>query len=1169
MDNVIEFVESLKAWEFIVRFARVHNVQPPTSFLKYLAKKNYWFEFAFIGNIFRYQLDQILENAGFFEDLTIREHLMICLNNSHLTLVTNSGHQKPKSSRQNQRKHSHYLPNPSPLISLQSSPESPLKNDPFLTSHHQPSFDQDLWLTILKCHQSQDPPGALLREAKETSSSVMIILAACYEPSSMASYCYSWLVVSIENKDLLNDYSDCLNDQIWPIRRISELFRKLVSLGYTDTLSKGFEIFLPENPIHLFFKFLLQCTKFYEFEESQKILVDFINTCSSLNSNKTIDWNDSDISYLNNEYWIATVCIECIISSLNSSFLSIHLQQKFLSLLVDCNFNEEVHIDEPDFQSLLEIITILSKTTVKIHFDQIKLSEEEFTLTQEIERCIRQLVEIEDFQSALELSKIAHLPCSSIILEQYRNEFKKRLLSATSKSDSALWNKCAHDIRKYEVCFEDAAAFFIEHAEKVESYTEMYEILELALKTLKPISTDQQTIDTVEMAMWKACILAGPAAIEILREKKHFNKLKTELLSGISNLRVSCSLNDESEEQAINALINRFLNVDDLETALRISRIFNYKHKNLQILMLCLSLAEGELSPSQLSPQHQLLLEDSNVKKISQTSTLTNRGPQRRLSASSSSPLNSSIDDNDTNSTTDHQFDCLSLLEKLVKNLEHGRDVGSKVLVLYKLSIYLKRSYRTLLMSRDPMELLYEITNINRANKFALMREVVTAYRIKNTEITKFWAGELVLHLTKQMEENLDESMLMWGYPLHVTFTLSTVLCDDSSSLGWELLKGASMRLGQSLGAQRDVNILKIVVELLVRAHHCFTASCCMEGIASVLRKCQQFSNTLQSLKLWSLLVRLMTGVGRFTEMNYILQILRENDQFEFLLGIGTDKVPGLKIALLEFCKKQYPVDKELFILVSHHFRLYNEIAVMWENEAKGIIRELIRDTRRENIRTLMLNQSVKFTRNDGTERKLQCAMTNYTHATEYYVRDNKLNLANQCCHQAQLVALQISLLSAVAQGQQAPCLLNLTTEEINRSICQTLTFPQALILVQSYAHNADWSSAIYQHVIIHGEGKYLKDFLASKRLTNAIAQDCVCRYRTEKVITKQMTLNMQSLIVELNDIEAKYVLASQLGFKEIVEGLLANDTTGSYLKDTVWKQGFNPQEFIGEKFRG
>lgn len=962
-------------------------------------------------------------------------------------------------------------------------------------------MDQDLWLTILKCHQSQDPPGALLKAAREASASVLVVMAACYEPSSTAAYCYSWLVISIENQDVLIDHSDCLDDQIWSVRRVSSLFRKLVTLGYIDTLSKGFEIFLPESPLHLFFKFLLQCVKFSEFEESQKILVDFINTCSTLKINKTIDWNDSDITYLNNKYWIATVCIECIISALSTNFLSTILQKKFLNLLLDSNFNEELDITEPDFQSLLSIITILSRTSVKMDFDQIKLTCDGFTVTEEIERCVLQLVEAEEFSNALELSKIAHLPCSSIILEQYRNEFRKNLHEASTKLTSVFWNKCACDIRKHEVGFEDAASFFIEHADKV-GYKERYEILELALKTLKPISTDQQIIDTVEMAMWKACILAGPAAIEILREKNHFTKLKTELLAGISNLRVSCCLNDESEENAIHALIDRFLDVDDLETALRISAIFNYKHKCLRILMLCLSLAEGEVSPDQLNPQHQLLLsENSHLKHNPKTSTLTNKGFQRRLSSSSlnlspnpSSDGNEQSSPNESNRIQQSQTDCISLLEKLVKNLAHGMDVGNKILILYKLSTHLKRSYRTLLMSRDPMEMLYEITNINRSNKFALMGEVISAYRIQSTEVTKFLAGDIVIHLTKQVEENLDESMLMWGYPLDVTFRLSTVLCEDPSFLGWELLKSATMRLGQSHGSHRPDSILKIAVELLIKAHHCFTVSCSMEGIASILRKSQQFSNTLQGRKLWSLLVRLVTGVGRFTEMNYILQILKENDQFEFLLGIGTDKISGLKIALLEFCKKQYPDDKELFTLVSHHFRLYNEIAVMWESEAKGIVRELIRETRRENIRTLMMNQVAKFTRNDNTERKLQCAMTNYTHATEYYLRDNKLNLANHCCHQAQLVALQVSLLNGVAQGQQATCLLNLSTEEINKTICQTLNFSQAFILVQSYNHSADWSSAIYHHVIINGEGKYLKDFLASKRLTSAIAQDCVCR---------------------------------------------------------------------------
>lgn len=48
---------------------------------------------------------------------------------------------------------------------------------------------------------------------------------------------------------------------------------------------------------------------------------------------------------------------------------------------------------------------------------------------------------------------------------------------------------------------------------------------------------------------------------------------------------------------------------------------------------------------------------------------------------------------------------------------------------------------------------------------------------------------------------------------------------------------------------------LKTIVELLIKSHDCFTASCNMEGIASVLRKCQSLANMLQIFKHWALLV--------------------------------------------------------------------------------------------------------------------------------------------------------------------------------------------------------------------------------------------------------------------------------------------------------------------------
>lgn len=106
-----------------------------------------------------------------------------------------------------------------------------------------------------------------------------------------------------------------------------------------------------------------------------------------------------------------------------------------------------------------------------------------------------------------------------------------------------------------------------------------------------------------------------------------------------------------------------------------------------------------------------------------------------------------------------------------------------------------------------------------------------------------------------------------------------------------------------------------------------------------------------------------------------------------FLIG----QVPGLKIALLEFLKRQCPDDKELFTLVALHFRLYYEIALMWENEAKEVISNLISEALKECGRGVTgIPVEIKFTRNDNTQKQLQLAVTNFTHATQYYLQVKK-----------------------------------------------------------------------------------------------------------------------------------------------------------------------------------
>lgn len=106
-----------------------------------------------------------------------------------------------------------------------------------------------------------------------------------------------------------------------------------------------------------------------------------------------------------------------------------------------------------------------------------------------------------------------------------------------------------------------------------------YEALKLAYETLKNTEIEQRTIDTLEMAMWKSCILAGPANIEFDRNNNIFNKLKTELLFGLDRLQVGCSLTDETEMHSAGVLIDKLTDLGRVDVALRISTIFNYNHK--------------------------------------------------------------------------------------------------------------------------------------------------------------------------------------------------------------------------------------------------------------------------------------------------------------------------------------------------------------------------------------------------------------------------------------------------------------------------------------------------------------------------------------------------------------------------------------------------------------
>lgn len=60
VENSQQFVNTLKIWDMIVRFAKIHNFSLPTCLLKFLARQNQWFEFLLVCQTFSYPLNQVL-----------------------------------------------------------------------------------------------------------------------------------------------------------------------------------------------------------------------------------------------------------------------------------------------------------------------------------------------------------------------------------------------------------------------------------------------------------------------------------------------------------------------------------------------------------------------------------------------------------------------------------------------------------------------------------------------------------------------------------------------------------------------------------------------------------------------------------------------------------------------------------------------------------------------------------------------------------------------------------------------------------------------------------------------------------------------------------------------------------------------------------------------------
>ncbi|KAI2807893.1 hypothetical protein BLOT_005833 [Blomia tropicalis] len=364
-------------------------------------------------------------------------------------------------------------------------------------------------------------------------------------------------------------------------------------------------------------------------------------------------------------------------------------------------------------------------------------------------------------------------------------------------------------------------------------------------------------------------------------------------------------------------------------------------------------------------------------------------------------------------------------------------------------------------------------------------------------------------------------------------------------------LKNEDPNVSKETQAQFDYLLSKrkhyvLLVELHIRAHECFTAQCDVHGIALVLRRTRVLiTQELQSERYFHLILKLLTGIGRYSEMTYCFDLFRECDRFEMILSKRVQRTPQLRIALLNYLKLTDKVD-ELLPLVAIRFFLYRETADYHRVRAERLHNEICFNhlPSTANQPSLVQSYSNKFSNSPNLSRQrlenasnspsnslsisnnlnvasnlvsirdnMETMMYEYQEAESNYTKASSHTNANLCSNKAQLIALQIAYINrslTTSETNSSPTIswiIQMDSNQVRDFISQCTCFFEALIVSKAYPEMiTDWTDAFFHNVILEGNMTYLSDFAQVFPISITLLKKLTKRYEQLCAAFKQQT---------------------------------------------------------------
>lgn len=463
-------------------------------------------------------------------------------------------------------------------------------------------------------------------------------------------------------------------------------------------------------------------------------------------------------------------------------------------------------------------------------------------------------------------------------------------------------------------------------------------------------------------------------------------------------------------------------------------------------------------------------------------------------------------------------------LKHLVDQCCSGKSYCKQVLSLYELSKELQCSFAEI-SSEEPEAVLRKVLLSQQVDRYKRAQAFISVQGLQPDAVARLVSTAVLEGLLASAQEGETGERLMYG-PAdgRETFLQLAKLCGDPNLVGTKLMDSIPTV---------PLSELSCTVEILILAHDCFSLTCNMEGIVRVLQAARHLSHShLAHGDGYGLLVRLLTGIGRYNEMTYIFDLLHQNHRFEMLLRKKVESNVRLKTALLDYIKRCLPGDSEKHNMVALCFSMRREIGENHEAAART---------------QLKIIESQPWAITADLKSALMKVLTLLKDAAESYSKDSCVRQAVKCVKLAKLVTLQLHF---VTQGQEQR-VINLRPADLQSTIVSLPRCYQVFVLAEAYDYSPDWAELLYQKVILRGDFSYLEEFKRHRALSAGLFED-ISKKMSHHKAPGSSSQNLKKLLSHCEDVYTHYKLAYEHKFLDVANMLLQDSKTNSFLKDRL-----------------